>query len=290
MGLPQKLLVATDFSPGADVAAEAALGWAERFGTELHFAHGVECLPADSKPSALPLLTTYVERAHQLGEQKLDEWVARAKERGLAASRQTVDGSAAQGVTTLAGELGADCLVLGSRGHTGLAHVLLGSVAERMVRDATCSVLVVRGERGPLDPAPIVLGDDLSALSSEARANALELARSLKARLDVVHGVDLGIPYLSTLELLLPDSLFEDIYAEFREDLEKSAAKTPEVEVENVVVADRPALAICQHAEDASAGLVVVGTRSRRGVERALLGSVAEQVVRHAPCSVLVAR
>ena len=57
-----------------------------------------------------------------------------------------------------------------------------------------------------------------------------------------------------------------------------------------MIARDKPAHAICEHAAQVKAGLVVVGTRSPSDIERVLLGSVADRVVRHAPCSVLVVR
>ena len=179
---------------------------------------------------------------------------------------------------------------MGSHGYTGLRHLLLGSVAESIVRHAHCRVLVVRSERPPLEPGRIVLGDDLTPTSRGAREDALALSVELGVGVDVVHALDLGIPYLSTLEIALPSRLFEEAYAESSERLEALARKTPECEIENVVSSERAAHAICTRADKIGAGLVVVGSHSRQGLERALLGSVAERVVRHAPCSVLIVR
>lgn len=63
-----------------------------------------------------------------------------------------------------------------------------------------------------------------------------------------------------------------------------------DVVIENYVVSERPELAICERAEKNAAGLIVVGSHSRRGAERVVLGSAAESVVRRAPCSILVVR
>lgn len=291
MTLPKKILVATDFSSHAERAGEVAMAWAERLGAELHWAHGAEHLPASTPPSAAPLITSYVEQARQHGEEQLSTAIENARTRGLRGEGRVVDAPAARGVVKLAHKLDVDCIIVGSRGHGALQNLVLGSVAERIVRDAHCRVVVVRGETSPENPGTLVLGDDLSELSDDARADALALARALDARLDVVHAPDLGIPYLTSFGFALPDRLFEKLRAESSAQMDALMAEAAEgVETANVIARDKPAHAICEHAKQVDAGLVVVGTRSPSGIDRVLLGSVANRVVRHAPCSVLVVR
>jgi len=289
--LPKKILVATDFSSRAERAGEVAMAWAERLGAEVHWAHGVEHLPASTPPSAAPLISSYVEKARQHGEEQLSAAIENARSRGLRAEGRVVDAPAARGVVELARKLDVDCVIVGSRGHNALQNLMLGSVAERIVRDAHCRVTVVRGEASPETPGTVVLGDDLSELSKDARADALALAHVLAARLDVVHAPALGIPYFTSLGFALPDRIFENLRAESSEQMDALMPEAPGgVEIAKVIARGKPAHAICEHAKQVDAGLVVVGTRSPSDVERMLLGSVADRVVRHAPCSVLVVR
>ncbi|MDP6540793.1 MAG: universal stress protein [Planctomycetota bacterium] len=287
----KKILVATDFSSGAEQAAEVAIAWAERLGAELHWVHGVEHLPASTPPSAAPLIASYVERARQQGRDSLAAAVERARARGLSSEMHMVDAPAAGGVVGLAKELAADCVIVGSRGHSALQQLVLGSVAERIVRDAPCRVLVVRGKHHPAEPGTIVFGDDLSELSLAARGDAFDLAHVLGARLDVVHAPDLGIPYFSSMALALPSRLFDELRTESAEQIDAFAADAPgDVEISKVIAHDKPAHAICERVKQVDAGLAIVGTRSLTDLERVLLGSVADRVVRHATCSVLVVR
>jgi nucleotide-binding universal stress UspA family protein len=291
MTLPKKILVATDFSKPAERAGEVAMAWAERLGAEVHWAHGVEHLPAFTPPRAAPLITSYIEKARQHGEEQISAAADNARSRGLRAEGHVVDAPAARGVVELARELDVDCVMVGSRGHSALQNLVLGSVAERIVRHAHCRVAVVRGETAPESPGTVVLGDDLSEPSENARADALALAQVLEARLDIVHTPALGIPYFSSLGLVLPDGAFDGLRTEFLEQIDALISEAPEgVEIGKVIAWEKPAHAICAHAKQVSAGLVVVGTRSPSVVERVLLGSVADSVVRHAPCSVLVVR
>lgn len=291
MSLPKRIVIATDFSPGAAEAERVALAWAERLGAELHWAHGVEHLPAATPPRAAPLVTSYVERAERQCREGLEGALERSRARGVTAEQHRVDAPAARGVVELAGKLSADCVIVGSRGHGRLQSLLLGSVAERIARNAPCRVLVVRGEGSAAAPGTIVLGDDLGGGSAAARRDAFELAALLSARIDMVHVPDLGIPYLSSVTLSMPDQVFDDLRIEASKQMDVLRAQAPPgVEVTKVVAQDDAAHAICARAKQVSAGLVVVGTRSPSDIERVLLGSVANKVVRHAPCSVLVVR
>ena len=91
--------------------------------------------------------------------------------------------------------------------------------------------------------------------------------------------------------VMLPDELVGQLYTDAKEQLEALARELPSVSVtEETLSSERPSDAICSAAESAGAALIVVGSHSRRGIERLLIGSNAERVVRHAPCSVLICR
>lgn len=290
MGLPKNVLVATDFSEFSERAGELALELAGVAGARVHWIHAVE-ISLESDPLFRGTQTqSPVDQATRLADIKLGAWQLRATEQGLQSDAQCVRGGPAE-VVAQAAELEADLIVVGTHGHTGVKHALLGSVAERIVRDAGCSVLVARGDRPLLGGRPIVLGDDLAPAGGSARELATALAEAKDLPLHVVHTIDVGIPYLATLELMLPRKMIESLYADAREQLDVIARDFPSVRVQNETISsERPADALCETATRSDAALVVVGSHSRKGVERLLLGSTAERVVRHAPCSVLIAR
>ncbi len=168
--------------------------------------------------------------------------------------------------------------------------MLLGSVAERVVRDARSRVLVVRGGGDPTDPRCVVLGDDLTDDSMRAREDAVDLARSFSATLDVLHSPELGIPGFRLSRMEIPPFAFDKIRAEACQEIESLMAAVTGPDVTKCVRQDEPAHALCDRAAEVRADLVVVGTRSPSDIERVIFGSVAGRVVRHAPCSVLVSR
>lgn len=173
----------------------------------------------------------------------------------------------------------ADLVVLGTRGRFGARRVLLGSVAEAVVRAARTSVLVVRGEPIPTGYRTILVGTDFSPYSSPALEQGIALAAD-GAEVEMAHwwrrSVDDAIDMAS-------------IVAERgRHLLERWA--TGRVRVGFHAREGEPATALVERAALLDCDLVAVGTHGYDGVRRLLLGSVAEQVVRHAPCAVLVAR
>lgn len=186
-----------------------------------------------------------------------------------------------------------DLLVVGSHGTAGVKHLLLGNVAERVVRHAHGPVLVARPRQGS---GGVLAATDFSAASATTVAAAVAEARRMNARLFIVHSVDLSPGLLAGIELStgvlaygppqrLPDELREAVDNMLSDALSEHAFAG-----ERLVTEGPAATAIVRAAEQTRADLVVVGTVGRTGLPRLLLGSVAEAVVKNAPCSVLVAR
>ena len=142
------IVAGTDFSDHALSAVEAAVEEARRTGSRLTIVHSMQVSWSASSfaarglgsPPPEPSVEKYDELRKAV-EDRLVELVARFE---LAADPRVLDGPAAAALIRIAKETNADLLVVGTRGRTGLARVLLGSVAEGAVRSAPCSVLVVR--------------------------------------------------------------------------------------------------------------------------------------------------
>jgi nucleotide-binding universal stress UspA family protein len=190
-------------------------------------------------------------------------------------------------------ELQAQLLVVASRGTTGLARLLLGSVAERVVRHAHCPVLVARPATGS---GRILAATDLSDPSLPAVKQAAAEARAHQLRLSLLHVIALPWQMLSGLSPLGPvpavpdDETLEGVRVAALSTLRELLVRF-EVEGEvKAVVGHQAAAAILTEAEALNAELIVVGTRGQTALSRMTLGSVAERVVSHAHCSVLVVR
>lgn len=136
---PQKLLVPVDFSGNARKAVDEAREWAEGSGGAITLVHVIEPLHPVYFPGGV---SSRVELDPELPERsraKLLEWIAPS-----AAEILIREGSAGHEIVRAAAEIGADGIVMGSRGLTGLDHVMLGSVAEKVVRTAKVPVLIVK--------------------------------------------------------------------------------------------------------------------------------------------------
>jgi nucleotide-binding universal stress UspA family protein len=141
----RSILAATDFSENAEQALGVAIDLAKQFGTELHVVHCLDLPIAIVNPYAVSVPDTLLTEARDEAARQLREAVARAEKAGVAVKSHLAEVPAPQAISQLAEELGVDLVVMGTRGHTGLKHVLLGSVAERTIRHAPCSVLTVKG-------------------------------------------------------------------------------------------------------------------------------------------------
>ena len=146
MHQPRQIVVATDFSDPAEVAVDRAIEWARHFDAALHITH-VFALPVPAigvYDFAIP--ESGIREAREAALKRLEQAAEKAVKAGVRTHTHLVSTPTETGISEVAREVGADLIVVGTHGHTGLKHVLLGSVAERVVRHAPCSVMVVRHE------------------------------------------------------------------------------------------------------------------------------------------------
>lgn len=142
----RRIVCPTDFSAPAGNAVEYAAEMARAFGAELLLLHVIPAMnyPLRSFGMAWPLPNLHEElRAHAAAE--LDK-VRKGIDAGVNVRTELRDGDAHAQVLACAKANNADLIVMGTQGHTGLKHALLGSTAERVVRLAECPVLTVRGK------------------------------------------------------------------------------------------------------------------------------------------------
>lgn len=140
----RSILVPVDFSEHSQRALEEAIALAGAFDAELHLLH---CYPG---PGAIVSIEGVVVPASLDRElraaagARLSEWADRARAAGCRVQEHLSAHPPAEEIRALAGKLGADLIVIGTRGLSGLKHVLLGSVAERTIRTTPCPVLTVK--------------------------------------------------------------------------------------------------------------------------------------------------
>jgi nucleotide-binding universal stress UspA family protein len=287
----ERILVPTDFSEHSDWAIAHALGLARAFGSRLELIHAYQTpgpydvvLPAD--------LTAAVRTA---AESRLRAGLKHLQGEGVDAGMHLVEDSPPHAIATLATELDADCVVMGTRGLTGLKHVLLGSNAERTMRLAPCPVLTIGRPvpvRGPERPAKLLVPTDFSDTSLQG----LEMARQLlagreAAEITLLHVYEVPVAMRSYMDASREPG-FGGLSTRLLEELEALAQplRSDGVEVSVRLLEGHAAPTIVDLAIDEAADWIVMGSHGRTGLPHVALGSVAERVVRSAPCPTLTVK
>jgi nucleotide-binding universal stress UspA family protein len=142
----RRILVPVDFSEHSQRALDDAIGLAQKFGAELHLLHCYEVYPAGAIgfPYNVAIPETYEREIREAATARLASWREKVIAQGIRAEQHLVVDRPSHGIVALAEKLPADLIVIGTYGLTGLNHVLLGSVAERVLRHAPCPVLTVK--------------------------------------------------------------------------------------------------------------------------------------------------
>jgi nucleotide-binding universal stress UspA family protein len=189
----------------------------------------------------------------------------------------------------------ADLVVLGSRGHSPIATMLLGSTASEVVDHAPCPVLIARNER----LGPIAFADDGSAAARTAESVLTAWPILADRPISVVSVAEVGVPVATGFTPGLYDQVMasytqavDEARQERREVADATAARLREAgrDAHGVVLEGDPAGELVRFAEERGTGTIVMGTRGHTGLARLILGSVARNVLLHAPCSVLIVR
>ncbi len=290
------IVVACDFSESADEAIRQAHAIALDEGAPLVVCH---VIPRPIQMHALFTelnmrdLDNLIERQVGLGD-KLAARVQELTGRGDDDIEIAMEsGEPYVEIVRKAEDLHARLVVIGNRGATGLDRLLLGSVSEKVVRYAHAPVLVVRRPEGK---KLVVAATDLSDPATPAVEAAARYAEKRDSKLTLLHVVDIepspAALALAPLGAAPPVPTKETVNAvrdAARSTLENLLARfrcQGEVQIEQ----GRAAEAIVEFATETECSLLVVGTRGRTGLGHLTLGSVAETVIRDAPCSVLAVR
>jgi nucleotide-binding universal stress UspA family protein len=297
----QNIIVPIDFSKMSLEAIQIARQVARRFGASIHLAHVRHLNYAgDFVASAPPIVPFSFMTYEQDGEQTaLKDLKKVAGECGVASATCNVFSGAPpfDEICRMAQTIPADLVVMPTHGRTGLKHVFLGSTAERIVQHSSCPVLVTREKsaksrndsQGRMKT--ILVPVDFSSCSREGLRYAIAFANEFGAKITLLHATYLG--YVYSCE----GTAIYDIPG-----LQKAAMKAAErkmrelvrsldfgaVKFETAFTDGSPVVDICAFAKNHDVDLIITSTHGFTGFTHVLIGSVAEQVVRHAPCPVLV--
>lgn len=280
------VLVATDLEPTSLEALREADRWVRATNGELHVVTVVtlgdsvaDGAPADADKKRKDDVELHVEAAigRRPGEYTLHV------ERGFPADA----------IVARAKELGAGLVVVGTHDRGAVRRFLLGSVAAKVLHDASCPVLVARpSPKG----GPVLAACQLDDLTRDVVRGAGEI--SADARLVLLHTAKLGVSDVALVATALfsgavPPTPSKETTESFREMARGALrAELAEAKLEGDVLVEEgaPAPTILARAKSLGASLVVLGSHDRKGLSRWALGSVAESVARDASSSVLVVK
>lgn len=209
------------------------------------------------------------------------------------AQEQREDESPPNAIVSYADDRDIDVIVAGTHGRRGLQRLLIGSVAEEVLRTASCPVLTVRGDEERAAGGSvrnILVPVDFSEASMEALRHAKELALTYGAQITLLHAVE-EVVYPSAYGIEPTNMPGPQVIDRVEQNLAELART--ELGYEHVVVEANVGYApstILDYANGHDIDLVVIATHGRTGLERMLLGSVAERVVRRSPAPVFVVK
>lgn len=296
---PRRLLVTTDFSGESKQALPWAVSLAQLYRAELDLLHVQEPPPRWAGTESLLLLAPEKSTREQL-ESGLRNLASALIPDSVPVTPLVRSGKPVAQILRTARDRQTELLILATHGYSGWKHALLGSVTERVVRQATCPVLAVRTRRirrgtgsepeSSVALRRILVATDFSENSQAAFPLAWSLARTFDARITLVSVVQ-RYPIDALLGTEITRNTAGTLQAQARAELESLRDRLPPPHrqpVELEIAFGHPAQEIARVAQDRASDLVVIATRGHTGLRHAYLGSVAERVVQHAPCPVLV--
>ena len=293
-----RILVPIDFSRRSLKAIPYALAVSRQFGADVHLLHVVDTTQYPP-PTLLTLPLVPQAELNRRLMKRLKAIASKYRTKGNVSAIEPRIGTAYEEICATAQEVKADLIVIATHGHTGYRHIFLGSTAERVVQHSSCPVLVARVHarhwNGATDPRTrtgfqlrrILAPTDFSECSRAGSDYGLQLAHDFKAELRLIHVINPhAYPFGDEYAALDAAGLIRDAANAAQKQMRSMAAKA-DVRYAVRVTRGSPAVEICNAANE-DIDLIVISTHGRTGLGHFLIGSVAERVVRHARCPVLV--
>jgi nucleotide-binding universal stress UspA family protein len=285
----EKILLSTDGSEYSEGAIREAIKLAKKCSSKLTVLSIIE-----TNPEFDTLAPQIMEKKEKEARQSLEALQARAKQEGVDCDTIVHEGEEPyKYIVDEAIKSKSTMIVMGRRGRTGLKRLMMGSVTARVIGHAPCNVLVVP-KAAQLEFENILVATDGSKYSATAVSEALGLAKWNGSTLTVISVVPSELMTPSDIDFTITQR--EHIAEKEMHEAEKNAKAVKEaaqkegVAVKAFVLSGRPADAIIETAQEKNADLIVLGSHGRTGVERLLMGSVAERVIVLASCPVLVVK
>jgi nucleotide-binding universal stress UspA family protein len=297
----RRILCPVDFSDHSRRALDHAIAiarWYEATVTVLHVFSPAPVAAMGPGPMVFePIVLTPVDRDQLLADVKAFAQAESAP--GITIDAVVREGHTAGEVLKQAASMKADLLVIGTHGRSGFERLLLGSVAEKVLRKASCPVMTVpKGlpdavPAGPVLYKRILCPVDFSESSFHALKYAISLAQEADGQLAVLHVVAHEFEYTRGIEdagMTVGDFLKER-EAALQRQLQEVVAGAPEFcRAESLMTHGKPWREVLRVAEEKQSDVIVMGVHGRGAADLLFFGSTTQHVVREASCPVLTLR
>lgn len=267
----EKLLLSADGSVLCEGAVREAINLAKTCGSKLYIISVAE-VPEFPEFIATPSMAEKLEADTKRYLESLKE---KAEKEGVSCEILVRSGvEPYQYIVDEAAKNNVEIIIMGRRGRTGLQRLMMGSVTAKVIGHAPCKFLVVPKD-AKLTFEKILIATDGSIYSELASREAISIAKR--------SGGSLIALSVAKRDENLP-------VAKESVDMVRQVAEREGIKVEALTLKGEPYEVIVKTAEQKNAGLIVVGSYGRTGIEKLLMGSVTERVIGHSGCAVLVVK
>ena len=285
------VLCPTDFSDVSARAETYAAALARHYDASLHLLHVDPPMPVMAPYGEIPVDARMFEEQREVAEAELAKAGERARAGGLTVETTMKGGHPAREILALADRAQADMLVIGTHGRGGVEHLLLGSVAEKIMRKAACPVLVVPpGAPGDSDAlfSRILCPIDGSAASAHALTYALSLAQETDGHVTLLYVVE-PVPAAGEFGALDVEEYRRAGEEHARQVLRDAVPDDVRTwcRLDERVATGKPSERILDAATTERADVIVMGVRGRGAIDLLAFGSTTNEVIRRAGCPVL---
>ena len=284
-----RLLLATDGSLFSEGAIREAIRLAKRCSSKLAAISVIE-----TNPEYETIAPQLLEKAEKAARGHLESVKAQAKKEGVEITTSILEGEDSYNfISDEAVKNKTTMIIMGRRGKTGLKRLVIGSTTARVIGHAPCNVLVVP-QAAQVEFKNILVATDGSRYAAAAASEAIGIAKKNKSKLivlavvpsesmqpmDIVHS-QMSRDAIAEKELSVAENSAKAV---------KEAAQKEGVAVEAFIMGGKPADAIVQTAKEKNVDVIMLGSHGKTGIDKLLMGSVAERVIVLSECAVLVVK
>ncbi len=282
----KKILCPVDFFAASEAAVHYASGLAANYGATIHLAHVIAPVAAGSYEFAIDT-TEVVKSLEETSMREMERLEVMVKAAGVAVERELIVGDPFDEIKRMIENVKPDLIVMGTHGRRGVERWFMGSTTEKLLRHSPVPLVTISaaGEKAYNVPRfrRILVTTDFSDGTPDALAHAFSVAQENESHVTLLHVVhDVSAELSGKYHRSLIDGIAKQL-----DGLIPAEAKTW-CDIDTRVEAGVPYRIILRTLEDEKIDLLVMNIHGKGMLDRALLGSTAERVVRASPCPVMM--